>query len=204
MNAALEVPARTAVTLSSNGGDIGASGFSSNMTLSAVGGNMTVGSLAGDLRLDTGGGDLSGNGLAGTIQITTEGGNINAGNLNGPVRIDSGGGDLNGNGFTGDLRFSTEGGNVDVSAVVSHQVSVQSGGGDVTLVFTQAPQSLQITTDGGNVNVVLPHDGTKYDVSTPDTQGGNVDIPPTLASPTSDHTITVDSSGGDITLTQAG
>jgi Putative adhesin len=202
MNATLDVPARTAVTLSSNGGDIGVSGFSSSLTLSAAGGNLNASNLAGDLRLDTGGGDLTGNGLTGTIQISTEGGNVSVGSLNGPMRLDSGGGDLTGNGLTGNLQVSTEGGNVDGNAVDSQQVSIQSGGGDVTVQFSQPPQNLKITADGGNVTVILPRDGTKYAISTPDTQGGNVSYPSALASSTSQHTITVDSGGGAITISE--
>jgi hypothetical protein len=204
VDADLDVPARTAVTLTSNGGDIGVSGFSSNLTLSAAGGNLTASNLAGQLLLDTGGGDLTGSGLSGTIQISTEGGNVNVGNLVGPMRLDTGGGDLTGSGFTGSLQVSTEGGNIDANAVTSHQVSVQSGGGDVTVEFTQPPQSLQITAVGGNVTVILPAGDTKYSISTPDTEGGNVSYPSALASSTSHKAITIDSGGGDITVSQAG
>jgi Putative adhesin len=204
VNANLDVPARTAVTLASNGGDIGVSGFSSKLTLSAAGGNLTASNLAGQLLLDTGGGDLTGNGLSGTIQISTEGGNVNVGNLVGPMRLDSGGGDLTGNGFKGNLQMFTEGGNIDANAVVSQQISIASGGGDVTVGLSQPPAKLTITADGGNVTVILPPGDTKYAISTPDTQGGNVNFPSTLVSPTSPHAITIDSGGGDITISQAG
>lgn len=209
MNATLDVPARTAVMLSSDGGDIGVSGFTSNMTLSAVGGNVTASNLVGDLRMDTGGGDLTGSGLTGSIQLTTEGGNVDvsnvaASNVGGPIRMDTGGGDLNANGLTGSLQLLTEGGNIDSDAVASPQVTIDSGGGDVTLAFTQAPQKLQITAEGGNVTVILPHGDTKYAISTPDTQGGNVSYPSTLVSSTSPHKISIDSGGGDISITEAG
>jgi len=204
MNATLDVPARTAVTLTSDGGDIEASGFSSDVTLSAGGGNLTASNLDGNLKLDTGGGDMTGSGLAGTIQIGAEGGSVNVSNLNGLMRLDTGGGDLTGNGLTGELQMSTEGGNVQGSAVDSQQVNVQSGGGDVTLVFTQPPQDLRIVAEGGNVNVILPNDATTYDISTPDNQGANLNISSALVSSASHHTISVDSGGGDITISQAG
>jgi Putative adhesin len=203
VNATLDVPARTAVTLTSEGGDIGVSGFSTNLTLSAAGGNLTASNLSGKLLLDTGGGDLTGSGLSGTIQITAEGGNVNVGNMVGPMRLDTGGGDLTGNGFTGSLQLSTEGGNVDVNAVTSRQVSIQSGGGDVTVVFTQPPPSVAITAQGGNVTVILPPGAARYHISTPDAQGGNVTYPSALASTASHNTITVDSGGGDVTISQA-
>jgi Putative adhesin len=204
MNATLDVPAHTAVTLSSDGGDIGVSGFTSNMTLSAEGGNVTANNLTGDLRLDTGGGDLTGSGLTGNIQIRAEGGNLNVGNLDGPTQLDTGGGDMTGSGFTGNLQVFTEGGNIDANAVASQVILAQSGGGDVTLVFTRPPTDLHLIAEGGNVNVVLPPGDTKYDISTPDTSGGNVDISPSLVSATSQDTITVDSGGGDISITGGG
>ncbi|HEY6313104.1 MAG TPA: DUF4097 family beta strand repeat-containing protein [Streptosporangiaceae bacterium] len=166
-NATLDVPAGTAATVSSDGGDIGVSGFSSGMTLSTQGGNLTASNLGGNLKLDTGGGDLSTNGI------------------------------------TGNLQFSTDGGNVNADAVTSQQVTIASGGGDVTLAFSQVPHNLRITAQGGNVTVILPPGDTKYNISTPDTQGGNVNFPSTLASSTSPDNISVDSGGGDITITQA-
>jgi hypothetical protein len=204
VSANLDVPVQTGVTLWSNGGDITASGFSSGMTLSAAGGNVNVANLAGQLRLDTGGGDLTANGLTGTLQIGTEGGNVNAGNWagTGTTRLDTGGGDLSVNGLTGDFQLSTEGGNVDATGVTSRTVTMQSGGGNVTLTFTQVPQNLTITAEGGNVTVILPPGDTKYDISTPDLSGGNPNIPPSLVNSNSPHKITIDSSGGDVTVSQ--
>ena len=205
MNATLNVPAQTSVTLSSNGGDIDASGFTSGMTLSAGGGNMNANNLSGHLVLDTGGGDLTGGTLTGTIQVSTEGGNVNAGNWigTGTTRLDTGGGDLSVNGLAGDFQLSTEGGNVDANGVTSRTVTMQSGGGDVSLTFTQVPQGLTITADGGNVTVILPPGNTKYDISTPDLSGGNTSIPSSLVDRNSPHTITIDSGGGDVTVSQS-
>lgn len=168
VNATLDVPARTAVTLSSDGGDIAVSGFASDLTLSADGGNLTASNLTGHHLL-----------------------------------LDTGGGDLNGNGFTGGLTVFTSGGNVDANGVVSPHAYVQSGGGDVTLVFTQPPQDLQVAAVGGNVNVILPSGHTRYHISA-NAQGGNLNIPSTLTSSTSHNTITINSGGGDITISQGG
>ena len=204
VNATLTVPARTGVTLWSNGGDITASGFSSGMTLWADGGNVNVSNLAGALRLDTGGGDLSGNGLTGILQVDTEGGNVDASNWtgSGTPQVNTGGGDLTANGLTGNFQLITEGGNVDANGLTSATTSTQSGGGDVTLAFAQVPQSINITAEGGNVTLILPPGDTKYDISTPGTDGGNVTYPSSLADSNSLHPITVNSGGGDITITQ--
>ena len=204
VNATLTVPARIGVTLWSNGGDVTASGFSSGMTLRAGGGNVNVSNLAGALRLDTGGGDLSGNGLTGTLRVDAEGGNVDASNWtgSGASQVNTGGGDLTVNGLTGNFQLITEGGNIDANGITSATTSAQSGGGDVTLAFAQVPRSINITAEGGNVTLILPPGDTKYDISTPSTDGGNVSYPSSLADTNSPHTITVNSSGGDITITQ--
>jgi Putative adhesin len=205
MSANLDVPARTGVTLWSDGGDITASGFSSGMTLSAAGGNVNVANLAGHLHVDTGGGDLTANGLSGALQIDTEGGDVNAGNWagTGTTRLDTGGGDVTVNGLTGDFQLFTQGGNVDASGITSRTVTMQSGGGDVTLTFTQVPGSLTITAEGGNVTVILPPGNTKYAIFTPDLSGGNTSIPSSLVDPSSPQKITIDSGGGDVTVSQS-
>ena len=204
MNASLDVPARTAVTLWSNGGDIAASGLSSGVALSAAGGNITATNLAGDVQLDTGGGDLTADALTGTLLINAEGGNVNAGNwaTTGTMRVDTGGGDFTANGLTGDLLLAAEGGDIQANGVACAAASISSGGGDVTLAFSQAPQSLQITAEGGNVTVILPPGNTTYDISAPDTQGGNVSYPSSLASSASHRAIIIDSGGGDITISK--
>jgi hypothetical protein len=204
MSASLDVPARTAVTLWSNGGNITASGFSSGVSLSAAGGNVNATNLAGNLQLDSGGGDLTANGLTGALQIATEGGNVDGDDWagTGTTRVDTGGGDMTLNGLTGNFQLSAEGGNVDASGVAAALVGMDSGGGDVTLALTQVPQNLQITTEGGNITVILPLGSTTYDISTPDNQGANVSIPQSLSSSTSSHKISIDSGGGDITVSQ--
>jgi hypothetical protein len=204
VNANVDVPAQTGVALWSNGGDIAASGFSSGMTLWAGGGNVNVSNLTGNLQLDSGGGDLTADGLTGSLVVDTEGGNIDAGawTSSGTMRMDSGGGDISATGLTGNFQLVTEGGNVDASGVTAATSVVQSGGGDVTLAFSQVPTSITITAEGGNVTVILPSGSTKYDISTPDLSGGNTTYPQSLDDPNSPHRISIDSGGGDITVDQ--
>jgi Toastrack DUF4097 len=206
MDAVLQVPARTGVTLSSDGGDITASGFTSPMALSAQGGNVYASNLAGNVRLDTGGGDLTGSGLTGNVQISTEGGNVdtsNLGNVSAMLKLDTGGGDVTGNGLSGQVQLLTAGGNIDLNYLASPQVTADSTGGDITMTFTQIPVSVQIIADGGNVTLILPPGNTTYDIVTPGTGGGNVNIPSSLVNSASPNTITVNSSGGDITISRA-
>jgi Toastrack DUF4097 len=209
LSGTLAVPAQTAVTVWSNGGNITASSFSSGVSLWSAGGDVTTTDLAGDLQLDTGGGDLTATGLTatgphGAIQIDTEGGDVNAGDWagRGTTRIDTGGGNLSANGISGNFQLSTEGGDVDASGVAAALVGLDSGGGDVTLDFSQVPQNLQITAEGGNVTVILPLGSATYDISTPDNQGADVTYPQSLSNPKSSDKISIDSGGGDISISQ--
>jgi hypothetical protein len=206
VNANLDVPANTGVTLWSNGGDIDVSGFSSDMTLSAGGGNVTASNLTGDLKLDTGGGDLTGSGLSGQINIAADGGNVSTSNLDGTsgtMTIDTGGGDLTANSVTGNfVSFSAEGGNISGEGVAAPHATIESGGGDVTLAFAVVPQNLQIVADGGNVTVILPLGSTTYNIVA-NTQGGNSTIEQNLVNPKSHDKIDIQSGGGDITVSQS-
>jgi len=196
------VPAQTGVSLGSAGGDVAISGWTGSLSLSTGGGNVNAGDLGGTVQIMTAGGDLTGGALTGNVQITTGGGNVNAGDLAGTVRLFTGGGDLSTNGLSGNVQITTAGGNVNGNSVSSPQLTIVSNGGDVTLVFTQPPGNLQITTYDGNISLVLPPGATKYDIVTPNASGGNVNYPPSLFSSTSQHTLTLNSGGGDITVTQ--
>jgi hypothetical protein len=205
VNANLDIPAQTAITLWSNGGDVTASGFSHGMTLWTSGGNVNVGNLTGALQLNTGGGDLTANGLTGTLVVDTQGGNVNAGNWTSSgamMQLNTGGGDMSVNGLSGDFQLITQGGNVDVSGLAAPTSATESGGGDVRLAFSQLPKDVTITSQGGNVTVILPPNSTTYNITTPDNQGGNIDIPSSLVAATSSNKITIDSGGGNITVSQ--
>jgi Putative adhesin len=202
MDATLVVPAQTAVSLGSYGGDVAISDWTGHLALATGGGNINAGNLTGTLQIVTSGGDLTGSALSGTVQISTGGGNIDANDLAGTVRADTGGGDVTASGLSGTVQISTAGGNVNGNSVSSRQLTIDTGGGDVTLVFTQPPTDLNIVASDGNINLVLPPGGTKYDISTPNSSSGNVTIPGSLKNPASPDTITLNGGGGDITVAQ--
>jgi hypothetical protein len=202
MDATLVVPARTGVSLASYGGDVAISGWAGQLALSTAGGNVNAGNLTGTVQIVTSGGDVTASALSGNVQISTEDGNINAADLAGTVRLDTGGGDLTTNGLSGNVQISTEDGNVNGNSVSSPQLTIVSGGGDVSLVFAQPPTNLNITAEDGNINLVLPPGATKYDISTPNTDGGNVNYPSSVYSSTSQRVIDLNSGGGDISISQ--
>ena len=165
LNATLDVPADTAVNLTTGGGNIQASGIDS------------------DVVLDSGGGDVAVWRAGGIANVITGGGNLTASDLGGILRFSTGGGDVNGSGLS------------------APQVTLESGGGNVTLLFTRAPADLNITSSGGDVTVLLPHGSTGYAI-TSSPGGGNysASVP---TDPKGSHKITVDSGGGNISIAAA-
>jgi hypothetical protein len=153
------------------------------ISLSSGGDDMSVSGVDDNMTLTSGGGDVSVSGTGGIATVYTGGGDLNADDLGGILRFFSAGGDINGN---------------DLSAPT---LNAQSGGGDVTLVFTKPPQNLDISSAGGDITVLLPQGSTAYRVA--DNAGGGSESAAIPVSNSSTHTIIADSGGGDITIAEA-
>lgn len=164
MNATLQVPAKTAVSLSTGGGNVRIPGFT-----------------AGRLTLRTDGGDLVAGHLAGQLNLGTGGGNMTVGGLDGQGRVlaDTGGGDLTIQAMTAPTATITSGGGnvVLVFAKAPDNLVVNSGGGDVTLVLPRANYKLNYNPDGGSVSgaAAVSNDNAGHTKSvTVDSGGGNI------------------------------
>ncbi len=151
--------------------------------LASGGGNVQASGIQRDVTLDTAGGDITLSGMGGNTDLSTGGGNVNAGDLGGI------------------MNFTTAGGDVTVNDLFSPHVKLETGGGNVTLVFTKVPAYLDITSSGGDITVVLPHGTTQYAVSS-QTGGGDYSalVPVNMSSR---HTITVNSGGGNVSIAQS-
>ena len=166
LNATLDVPPRTAVALTSGGG---------NMQVSGIGGNVT---------LDSGGGDVGISAIGGTADVQTGGGNVTVGDLGGI------------------LTFTTSGGDVNGSGLFSAHVTMNSGGGNVSLVFTKAPDNVTISSSGGDITIVLPHGRTAYAISA-QTGGGDYSASSVPTNAASGNKIRNDSGGGNVSIAEA-
>jgi hypothetical protein len=147
-------------------------------------GNMQVSGIQGNVMLDSGGGDVAISGIGGTADLLTGGGNVTA------------------SGLGGILTFTTSGGDVDGSGLFSRHVSTSSGGGNVSLVFTQVPDNVTISSSGGDITIVLPHGGTAYAINS-QTAGGNYSAPSVPTNDASANKIHLESGGGNVSITEA-
>jgi len=162
-------------------------------------GTLVVPSQA-SLSLDTAGGDVSMASYTGMLTLDLAGGNLNAGTLTGSqIQVKSYGGDVTVNTLDAPVLLDTDGGNINIQAVTSPAGgTVRSYGGDVTMTFTKVPGGLEIDSYGGNVQLTLPGHHYLYDVHT---DGGSQHIP-SSADGAQDR-ITVNSDGGDVSITEA-
>jgi hypothetical protein len=184
LDATLRLPARIGVTLATEGGNISIPGFSGSADLLSGGGDVTAGSLSGTLQMRTDGGNVAVNSLSGAINLQTSGGDVTAGSL------------------SGTMRATTDGGNLNVQLMADPVADIESSGGDVTLTFTQAPRNLQISTDGGNMLVVLPLGSTAYDIQA-SVGGGNLTVSRSITQRgDAKNSLVLNSNGGDITVTE--
>jgi hypothetical protein len=151
--------------------------------------------------LTTGGGDLSVSGVSGVVSASTDGGNVTATGLPGRVTLSTGGGDVTVSQLSGPVSLHTDGGNITATGIMSTQVSAATGGGDVTLTLTQAPHDLTVSTDGGNITIVVPPAPGGY-IVTKTTDGGNLGGN-LQSTPGATDLITAHSGGGDITISQS-
>ena len=135
------------------------------------------------------------------VDLNTGGGNMQVTGIQGNVTLDSAGGNVTASGLGGVLDFGTSGGDVDGSGLFSPHVTTDSGGGNVTLVFTEVPDYVKVGSSGGDITIVVPRGNTSYDIKSTASGGDyHASVPVNNASP---HTIQVDSGGGNVNITEA-
>jgi hypothetical protein len=88
------------------------------------------------------------------------------------------------------------------TAITAARVTASTGGGDIEITLTRVPRDLLVSTDGGNITIVVPAGSTQYHV-TASTDGGNVDDSAIPDNTSSTNQITATSGGGDITIREA-
>ena len=139
---------------------------------------------------------------AGTVTaISTDGGDATVSGTTGDITLSSGGGDVTADHAAGDLTLTTDGGNINGTALTAAHLTAGTGGGDIQIEFATVPDNVRITSDGGNITLIVPRSTTQYKVNA-SSAGGNVND--SLPIDTySAHTITATTGGGDVTLREA-
>ena len=151
--------------------------------------------------LNTGGGNMQVTGIQGNVTLESAGGDVGISGIGGNADVLTGGGNLTASDLGGVLNFNTSGGEVGGSGLFSPHVTTDSGGGNVTLVFTAVPDYVKVSSSGGDITIVVPRGNTSYAVKSTSSGGDyHATVPVNDASP---HTIQVDSGGGNISIAEA-
>ncbi len=151
--------------------------------------------------LNTGGGNMQVTGIQGNVTLESSGGDVGISGIGGTADVLSGGGNVTASGLGGVLDFGTSGGDVDGSGLFSPHVTTDSGGGNVTLVFTAVPDYVKVGSSGGDITIVVPRGSTSYHIKSTPSGGDYSALVPT--NDASRHTIQVDSGGGNISIAEA-
>ncbi|MFZ5497338.1 MAG: DUF4097 family beta strand repeat-containing protein [Verrucomicrobiota bacterium] len=143
-----------------------------NLDLGTSGGDITVASLAGEVRARTSGGDLKFDRIDGDLDAGTSGGDITLNEGTARAKLHTSGGDISVDRAGGPTEVSTSGGDISLNSVV-RLVRASTSGGDVRAAITgPIREDTMLSTSGGNVDVqVAPDTGFHLDAST---SGGDV------------------------------
>jgi hypothetical protein len=152
--------------------------------------------------LSTGGGNMQLTGIQDSVTLDSSGGDVGISGIGGTADVLSGGGNVTASGLGGVLDFGTSGGDVDGSGLFSPHVTTDSGGGNVTLVFTAVPDYVKVGSSGGDITIVVPRGSTSYHIKRT-LSGGDYSAPGVPTNDGSRHLIQVDSGGGNISLAEA-
>ena len=126
------------VKILTHSGEIVVGSAGAGADVKTLGGDIQIGPVKGDLAAQTLAGDVRAGSVSGAARVETSGGDIRIGRVDGGLRARTGGGDIVVPVVVGAVAATTAGGDVRI-AVASRElkngVTIQSGGGDVTLTL---------------------------------------------------------------------
>lgn len=149
------------------------------------------------LAVTDGAGDLNASGFSGHVTLSSGGGDITASRLSGAIELSDGSGDITASGLDGSVRLSDGSGNIDVTGLAAADVVGDDGSGNITLTFTRVPRRVTVTSESGDITLVLPP-GPSYRVDA-HTSSGNTSVS-VKTGPSSPYVIVASDGSGNITI----
>jgi Putative adhesin len=133
------------------------------------------------------------------VFISGGSGDLTLEGLSGGVNASDDSGDISGSALSGTAAFQSGSGDITIGGLTSANVAASDSSGDVTLTFTKVPDRVVVSSESGDITLVLPPGRTLYRVSATTSSGSRVvSVPVSSASP---HAITVTDDSGDIAIT---
>jgi hypothetical protein len=109
------------------------------------------------------------------VQVHNSGGSMTLRDLDGPVDLSTSDGSINASNLTGRAKLHSADGSMTASGLRSGAVEATTSDGSMRLSFAVAPSSVTADSGDGSIEVVVPADGTAYDV-TGTTADGSRDV----------------------------
>ena len=145
-----------------------------NVDLGTSGGDITVASLNGLVKLRSSGGNLKLERIDGEVDGGTSGGNITLREGTAKVRLATSGGNIQVECAGGEAELTTSGGNILIESV-GHRLTATTSGGDIKATIIGAlTGDCTLSTSGGNV-VATVDKGAAFNLRA-HTSGGSVDV----------------------------
>ncbi len=229
VNYFIKVPANFNLDLKTGGGSISVNDISGEIKMETSGGAIKVGDVAkGNVDVDTSGGSIKIGNVNGNLKAETSGGKIVVGKITGKTDLDTSGGKIEIVHSSGELKAETSGGSITVGTGDS-DIVVNTSGGSIKIGMIQGNVKADtsggsIAVEGSNGNVKIDSSGgnlfvgksagyVKADTSggnitiknakgyiEADTSGGQIEAEMTQTDNSKDTHVSLDSSGGDVTL----
>lgn len=134
-----------------------------------------------------------------TVVAHSNTGDLGVRKVSGPVHVSTSTGDITVDEVTSEeVRASTSTGDITLNGITAEEVSASTSTGDITLGLAEAPTTVKARTSTGNVQILVPRDGTIYQVLSSTSVGEQtIEVPTSSNSP---NLIEVSTSVGDIDI----
>jgi hypothetical protein len=127
----------------------------------------------------------------------SDGGDVTVSNVRGDLDLTSSGGSVEVRDVEAQrVRFGSDGGDIDAQGVSTDSIDASANGGSVLLSLSSPPAMVNVTSDGGDIDIELPDTPDAYRVNV-SSDGGETSAP-IRTDPTSDRVITASADGGDV------
>ena len=199
------------LSVSTSGGDITLKQVRGNIQAETSGGDIVLRQIKGKTTVSTSGGDINVVDLEGDrLEATTSGGDIGADEIRGNTRLHTSGGNIVVGKIEGSLDAMTSGGNIEIKEVF-HSLNAHTSGGNIRVGLVA--EDCRLVTSGGNIEVAVARNAMSAKTSGGDiiisralgavkaeTSGGDIEVFKYLNGRSTDQSITMSSSGGDLIL----
>jgi Putative adhesin len=130
------------------------------------------------------------------VRVHNSDGGVTLRDLDGPVDVSTSDGSVNATNLTGAVKLHSSDGSLTATGLRSDTVDATTSDGSVHLSFDAAPSTVNVHTSDGSVELVVPADGTAYDVTATTSDGRREVSVPT--DPSSAHQLKLSTSDGSI------